>query len=123
MTRKVRTFKGRLNHRDIIRLLREKKYRVKNGKVQSKKGNRWCDLHEQNMNGYRFVWLYGNGKRRKIGVHSMVWMSVTHFPIPHRFEVHHRDLDKSHNLFDNLMCIHKLDHDKFHQEHHNNTPF
>lgn len=81
-------------------------------------------MRYKNVNGYYRVYLYYEGKRRFISVHSIVWMAHTRFPIPHRFQVHHRDRDKSNNEFRNLMCIHKLDHDKFHEEGYDGeTPF
>lgn len=67
---------------------------------------------------YLFVRLFsfdGEIKRfRKIALHRLVWMSVTKELIPAGWEVHHRDEDKGHNAWSNLICVHRLDHEKFH---------
>ena len=42
-------------------------------------------------------------------------MAGTGEAIPKGFEVHHEDEETQSNAFDNLLCLHKLDHRKKHR--------
>ncbi len=53
-------------------------------------------------------------KRRSCHVSQLVWMQETRQPIPSGFEIHHFDENPHNNSFSNLICVHKLDHLKFH---------
>ena len=53
-------------------------------------------------------------KRRSVNVSHLVWMDNTHKVIPQDFEIHHRDEDSSNNSWNNLLCVHSLDHQKLH---------
>lgn len=51
-------------------------------------------------------------------VHQIVWMFGTLHVIPYKWEIHH--LKEEHevpywNAFSNLICLHKIDHLKFHK--------
>lgn len=65
---------------------------------------------------YQFVELYHrpSDKRRKIGVAAFVWMAGTKHAVPKGFIVHHQDLNTLNNAFDNLYCLHEIDHHKLH---------
>lgn len=65
--------------------------------------------------GRAFVRLYANNKRKTIFLNRLVWMSVTKSVIPEGFEIHHWDSNHANNAFDNLYCLHKMDHDKVHR--------
>lgn len=43
-------------------------------------------------------------------------MQCTGQPIPKGYEVHHRNEDPLDNSFDNLICLHPLDHSKLHHQ-------
>ena len=103
-----------LCQKEIIALLQRKVYRVAPniGVVYGPKGVVLPFFTE----GRAYVRLYWNQKKKVIGVARLVWMSVTLTVIPRRYEVHHRDEDKSNNAWENLLCLHKLDHRKLHEE-------
>jgi hypothetical protein len=62
----------------------------------------------------RFVRLHHDRTRRGIAVARLVWVSVARCPVPPGFEVHHRDEDSGNDAWTNLICLHKLDHQKVH---------
>jgi len=35
--------------------------------------------------------------------------------IPQGFEIHHRDENPENNDFENLICVHQIDHNKLHR--------
>lgn len=63
---------------------------------------------------YELVRIYYGKARRAVAVHKLVWMEHTRAAVPEGFEIHHWDEDTTHNAFDNLLCLHSLDHRKFH---------
>lgn len=63
---------------------------------------------------YATVRLYDKDKAKTIAVARFVWMSVTRSVIPPKFEIHHNDLNPEHNCWKNLICLHRLDHQKLH---------
>ncbi len=62
----------------------------------------------------RFVRLHMNGRRRGIAVARLVWMAATLSLIPEGWEVHHNDEDSGNDAWENLLCLHALDHRKKH---------
>jgi len=64
---------------------------------------------------YRAELCYCN-VRRKIEFHRLVWLKYTKTPIPKNFEIHHLDGNSNNNNWNNLVCVHKLDHKKFHKK-------
>lgn len=73
---------------------------------------------------YYFVRVYGNGGYRTTALHRVVWMVRTNTVIPDGWEVHHRDEDRNNNGFRNLICLHRLDHQKMHEDYEDDTiPF
>lgn len=54
------------------------------------------------------------GERISIHVSNLVWMYFCG-EIPKSFEIHHIDENPLNNAFDNLLCLHYMDHrEKFH---------
>lgn len=71
---------------------------------------------------YHYVRLYyENYKRRALPVAQIVWMVATNSTPPEGFEFHHRDENPSNNAFSNILCLHPLDHDKFHPNRYFNS--
>jgi hypothetical protein len=64
--------------------------------------------------GRKLVRVYVNGKVKALHLARLVWMAGADRTIPKQFEVHHRDEMNSSDGFDNLICLHKLDHRKMH---------
>jgi len=67
--------------------------------------------------------LAHNLKRKSVNVSHLVWMDATRVLIPKDFEIHHRDENPLNNNFDNLICVHQLDHRKLHGEIEEEVPF
>lgn len=103
-----------MTKRELLRLLLSEHYSVDihAGTIRNQKGNLLKAY--PNEEGHLFVRLYKDGKRKASAVHRLVWMYATRSTIPKEFEIHHRDRDTSNNAFENLLCVHRLDHIKFH---------
>jgi hypothetical protein len=114
-----------MTKRDLLNTVLTSSYKfdIETGKIFGQTGKRIIPY--PNDEGHLFVRIYWKGKRKACAVHRLIWMAATRSSIPEGFEVHHRDNDTSHNPFYNLMCVHKMDHDKFHKEHfeENDVPF
>jgi len=110
----VRPRREVMTPREVLRALRAGLYTVDRhtGAVTSKRGPvaMW-----QKPSGRRFVRLYVRGKVKAIAVARLVWMSVADRVIPRGFEVHHDDEDNANDAWDNLLCLHRLDHRKKHR--------
>lgn len=61
---------------------------------------------------YFAVKLYCRGKAIHIKRSRVIWMVGTGCVIPPGFEVDHDNGDPEDDSFDNLICLHKLDHRK-----------
>lgn len=83
-------------------------YRITNSGIQPLFTFR-CKKHS-----HIYVRLFRYGKSKAIAVHRLVWLAGTGSPIPEGWEIHHRDGVTSHNWFDNLFCLHPVDHRKLH---------
>lgn len=107
-----------MTKRDLLALVKKGPYHIdtESGLVFNAKGHQLATY--PNDDGHLFVRVYWNGKRKAIAVHRLVWMAATGCTIPEKFEVHHRDADPENNAFYNLMCVHEMDHRKFHEEHY-----
>ncbi len=104
-----------LTQREIVRLLKHKYYVVDDETAQVLGPGR-KEITPFEDDGRLFVRLYWCNKRRAISLSRLVWLSITLQPIPPKFEVHHRNENTSDNSWSNLLCIHKLDHQKLHKE-------
>lgn len=60
--------------------------------------------------------LWHECQRRSCHVSQLVWMTNAGRPIPDGFEIHHRDENPHNNDFENLVCVHPMDHSKLHRE-------
>ncbi len=117
---------GKLTQKDILGLLRIGKYSVdfETGDIYGQ-GGKLLKSQTGNSEPYLYINLYDTGKRIAIVVHKLVWMAGTMSTVPRNFEIHHRDLDPTNNSFNNLICVHKIDHAKLHSEYieDDETPF
>lgn len=52
--------------------------------------------------------------KRTLRLHREVWI-FHRGPVPHGYEIHHRDGDKANNHIDNLECLRKGAHSSFHR--------
>ena len=89
---------------------------VNDGSVRRLSNGRTIRPYIGNPEGHAFVRLYHGKRRKTIAVHRLVWMFATRAEIPPKFEIHHRDHDTANNAFDNLVCVHYLDHRKLHAD-------
>ena len=115
-TRKQR-YPSLLTQKEIVRLLRHGIYAVcpTTAAVTGPSGEVVTPFDEHHEDGNRlFVRLYWNKKRKTISLARLAWMARTLQPVPPKFEIHHRNGVRYDNAFDNLLCVHKLDHDKLH---------
>lgn len=106
----------RLTNREMLNLLKKGQYstNIETGEVFNK--------HKKKLKGFKgrnaehlFVTLFDGDKRRTIGIGRLVWMDATRSTIPTNWEVHHCDEDPTNNAFSNLICLHPIDHRKFHE--------
>lgn len=67
--------------------------------------------------------LFYKGKRKSCNVSQLVWMEATGQVIPPGYEIHHQDENPLNNEWDNLICIHSLDHHKLHNANTEEIPF
>lgn len=107
-----------MNKRELLQLVKKGPYTfdIDEGVICNKHGKQLKAY--TNEEGHMFVRVYWKGKRKACAVHRLIWMAATGCTIPKKFEIHHRDTDVAHNSFENLMCVHELDHRKFHAEHY-----
>lgn len=111
----------KLSEEGVIEAFKAYRYYLKgdNPKVYRTKGTRVKEFDalddSGNKTGYLYVRIYSNGLGRTIGIHRLCWMVTTGHTIPPGWEIHHRDLNPSNNAFDNLYCLHPLDHKKLHR--------
>jgi len=91
-------------------------FRIKDGQVY--KGDKQLaqriNCRQRMDDGDARVDLCHNARRRSCHVSQLVWMVNADMPVPKGFEIHHLDEDKHNNAFNNLVCVHALDHAKLH---------
>lgn len=101
---------------DVCRWLKEGVFEVVEGRVY-KNGReipQRLNKRKGSNNGDPRVDLYHEAKRKSCHVSQLVWMQSSGVPIPQGFEIHHRDENPLNNQWDNLICVHSLDHIKLH---------
>lgn len=110
---------------EVLDLIDRGVYRVdlKTGLVFSNRTGREVFGFQSSRRSQVFtIRLYEVPKFISIARSRLVWMVGTRSPIPDGFEVHHRDRNSQNDAFINLLCLHKVDHDKEHGKngyHHN----
>lgn len=106
----------RLTDREVLRVLRKKLYTVDltTGAVTRTKTGRVVTPFVK-KGGRKLIRLYAGGKVKALHLAKLVWMAGTSRTVPKDFEVHHFDEMNDNDGFDNLLCLHKLDHRKFHK--------
>lgn len=104
----------RLTQWEIIKLFRSGVYQVdvEEGVIYGRNGQ--ALKPRVNHDDYLAIRIYDIPGCRQIAVHRLIWMIATGKPIPVDFEVHHKDGDITNNGFENLFCLHWLDHRKLH---------
>ena len=94
-----------------------------NGKITYKLLSQRNNVRKRSDRGDPRVDIRFENKRKSIHVSHLVWMVNTQMCIPKDFEIHHRDENPRHNIFTNLLCVHKLDHLKLHADEVDDIPF
>ena len=107
----------RLTDETILQLLTDGVYKVdlETGTVYNKHDKELTLKTGGKEEEYPYVRLYFNSHEKWIKLSRLVWMAGTKSVIPEGWEVHHRDLNPAHNWFENLFCLHKVDHGKLHR--------
>lgn len=110
---KKKRYPETLTTRDILAILRSGVYQVdlESGTV-SRNGRELTPY--ANEDGYLFVQLYHEQKRKTISVSKVVWMAGSGRSVPRGFEIHHRDRNPENNWWSNLFALHNTDHRKLH---------
>jgi hypothetical protein len=112
-----------MSQKEVLQLLKEGVYYLDetgDGPARLLRGGREVTkVYLDNGNGRggggrAWVRLYWNGRRKQIMFAKLVWMAHTRRVVPTGFEIHHRDLDRRNDRWGNLVCVHELDHRKFH---------
>lgn len=105
----------RMTPREVMTALRRKVYTVdlSTGAVTRTATGRVVTPYLK-KGGRKLIRLYVAGKVKAMHVARLVWMAGAGRTIPKGFEVHHRDDDSSSDAWDNLICLHRLDHHKVH---------
>lgn len=111
----------RLDCHEIRKLFRSGTYAVNDNGEITRNGNSLRSY--PNRSGHLFVRIYGDGGRKAIAVHRIVWMVSREADIPPGYEVHHIDGDVTNNQPGNLMCLHPHDHRLCHFLASNEVPF
>lgn len=111
----------KMHKRTVLKLLKDGVYSVNidTGQVFNRHGKELKqrkNTHPSNGNavGHLQVYLYYESECACIYVHQLVWMAATMRVPPKGWEIHHLDEDINNNAFINLICVHPLDHRKFH---------
>jgi hypothetical protein len=109
-------YTNKLSHQQIICLFDHGVYHcdLETGLVYSTRTAIKLFTFEGNEDGYLWVRLYYGQSMRSMSVSHVVWIVGTRCAIPEGFEIHHRDKDIKNNRFDNLFCLHRIDHNKLH---------
>jgi len=109
----------------VLQWLADEIFVTKNGEVF--KGNRRLAQRINFRNGCQHgdprVDLHHQGVRKSMSVSHLVWMQHARQVIPDGWEIHHRNGDCTNNSWENLVCLHALDHYKEHYNLVDEVPF
>jgi hypothetical protein len=101
----------------VIELLRAGVYKVDpvSAEIVGPKG-RPILPYDIKDDGLAWVRVYGLGGCRTMPRSRLVWLSVVLESLPgNQWEIHHWDEDRRNDSFDNLYCLHRIDHRKLHR--------
>jgi hypothetical protein len=65
----------------------------------------------KNSQGYTVV----NIGNRLVRLHRLIW-EIHNGPIPHGYQIHHRNGNKQDNRLSNLQCVSRREHDELHKD-------
>jgi hypothetical protein len=80
----------------------------------------WDCARRYRRNGYHILQVFDShqGRYHTIFEHVLIWERVHGRRVPVNCYIHHRDLDRSNNRSENLMCIPKGLHQELHARLH-----
>lgn len=101
----------------VLEALRTGHYRVcpDTGEVTGPAGKVVTPFPSGRSGRLKFIRIYYQGKVKTLRLSKLVWMSQTRVPVPTGYEVHHWDENPENDVWDNLFCLHELDHRKLHR--------
>ena len=111
---------------EVLDWLQEGAFTISDGEVYTLAGRKLVQRENKRKrcdHGDPRVDLVCDGRRKSMHVSQLVWMWHTNAVIPDGWEVHHMDEDPNNNDFDNLLCLHPIDHAKMHPGKQEPTPF
>lgn len=102
----------RLSDSEVLALVKAGRYRVcaTTGRVFGRGGKELSPFAKKDHPNRWYIRVQYNGGRRGISRGRLVWMVGAGCVVPAGWDVHHRDENRSADNFDNLICLHKLDH-------------
>ena len=115
-----------VTRQEVLDWLQEGAFTISDGEVYTRAGRKLVQRINNRRrceHGDPRVDLKYLGKRKSMHVSHLVWMWHTSATIPDGWEVHHRDEDPTNNNFENLLCLHPIDHAKMHPGTKDDTPF
>ena len=106
---------AKMSDEDVLRFVAEGRWAIDTdaGTVTRRNGDAVTVTEDDH--GSLFVQLYADSMRRTISLGLLVWMTRTKTVLPPAWEVHHWNKIKSDCRWENLLAVHHLDHDKFHE--------
>lgn len=112
----ISPYKGSpLSDKGILAAFDAGRYLLVDNKITLPNGKALYTYTGKDSAKHLFVRIHYRNRRRGVAVHRVIWIVSTRSTIPSGWEVHHRDLDPTNNRFDNLFCLHPLDHRKLHK--------
>lgn len=110
---------------DVLDWLQDGTFTIADGQIYTRDGRALVQRMNKRRrceHGDPRVDLFHGGRRKSMHVSHLIWMWGTNCTIPDGFEIHHRDEDPNNNDFNNLLCLHAIDHAKLHAV-EDDTPF
>lgn len=112
-----------LTHDEILEAFEEGRYsaNLETGEVFGANGKRLrLGRHGRQCERY-CVALFYKGKTIHIPRAKLIWIVGTHSEVPAGFQIDHDNEDPTDDRFDNLICLHKIDHGKRARQRHGVT--
>lgn len=113
-----KTYTRRLTLANVRQLFREGVYYLgEDNQVISKRTKKpLFQYTNQTPTGTPYVRLFSKDAYGCFAISRIIWTVATGEDIPKGWEVHHRDGNPLENDFNNLLCLHPVDHKKVHTE-------